>query len=338
MMIAELRLDDCAMQNEWINLRHMNSIQVPDRRLPFIALRSFESFARLGDVSAAAAELGITPSAVSHQLSALQSFLDIPLTERQGRRLALTADGRRYFEAVSPAFSLLLTSTTQLRQNKLHRRITVSALPLLATGWLMPRLAGFLTRHPGVDIQVQYARYRNYSSDAADLSLRFGDGNWRGYNSERLMSGTAYPVCSQALLKHHGPFRRPADFLAAPLVHDGSTEQWARWFATAGIATATPLTGMVCEDGMLTRAAMLNGVGIALTRPLLLEQEIAAGNLLVLSDHGIGSGEDYYLCTRDDHETPRALRHLVTWLRDSRDPATRGATTVEEGIEMEGAP
>ncbi|MCK1274679.1 LysR family transcriptional regulator [Bradyrhizobium sp. 61] len=301
----------------------MNSIQFLDRRLPFIALRSFESFARLGDVAAAADELGITPSAVSHQLSALQTFLKIQLTERQGRRLALTADGRRYFEAVSPAFSLLLTSTTQLRQSKLQRRITISALPLLATGWLMPRLAGFLTRHPGVDIQVQYTRYRNYSSDAADLSLRFGDGNWHGYNSEKLLSGTAFPVCSPALLKRYGQFRRPADFLAAPLVHDGSTEQWARWLAKAGIATTTPLTGMVCEDGMLTRAAMLNGLGIALTRPLLLEQEITAGNLLVLSDLGVGSGEDYYLCTRDDREVPRALYHLIAWLRDTRDPTAR---------------
>src|SRR5207245_10567155 len=103
----------------------MNSIQLLDRRLPFIALSSFESLARLGDVAAAADELGITPSAVSHQLSALQTFLKIQLTERQGRRLALTADGRRYFEAVSPAFSLLLTSTTQLRQSKLQRRITI---------------------------------------------------------------------------------------------------------------------------------------------------------------------------------------------------------------------
>jgi DNA-binding transcriptional LysR family regulator len=301
----------------------MNSIHLSDRRLPFIALRSFESFARLGDVATAAEELGITPSAVSHQLSALQAFLKIQLTERQGRRLALTADGRRYFEAVSPAFNQLLTSTTQLRQGKLHRRITVSALPLLATGWLMPRLAGFQTRHPSVDIQLQYARYRNYSSDAADLSLRFGDGNWRGYASERLMPGTAYPVCSPVLLKRHGPFRRPADVIAAPLVHDGSTEQWAGWLAKAGIATATPLTGMVCEDGMLTRAAMLNGLGIALTRPLLLEQELAAGSLVVLWDLGVGSGEDYYLCTRNDREVSPALRQLVAWLRYSRDPAAR---------------
>lgn len=301
----------------------MNSIQLLDRRLPFIALRSFESFARLGDVTAAAEELGITPSAVSHQLSALQMFLNIQLTERQGRRLALTADGRRYFEAVSPAFNLLLTSTTQLRQSKLQRRITVSALPLLATGWLMPRLAGFLARHPGIDVQVQYTRYRNYSSDVADLSLRFGDGNWRGYDSELLLPGTAYPVCSPALLKRYGPFRHPADFLAAPLVHDGSTEQWARWLAKAGVAPAQPLPGMVCEDGMLTRTAMLNDLGIALTRPMLLEQEIAAGHLLVLSETGVGSGEDYYLCTRDDREAPRALRHLMAWLRGARDPALR---------------
>src|ERR1700737_771034 len=135
--------------------------------LPFPALRTFEAYARLGGVAAAAAELSITPSAVSHQLKSLGLFLGQPLTERRGRRLVLTADGRRYFEAVRPAFILLHNATGQLQRNVLQRRVTISVLPLLAAGWFIPRLATFSAQYPDIDIQVQYARYRNYASDEA---------------------------------------------------------------------------------------------------------------------------------------------------------------------------
>lgn len=286
-------------------------------RLPLIALRSFESFARLGDIGLAAEELRITPSAVSHQLRALETFLDLKLTERHGRRLSLTVAGRRYFEAVSPAFILLNSATSQLRENKLPRRVTVSALPLLANGWLLPRLQRFMALHSDVEVQVQYARYRNYSSDAADLSLRFGEGQWPGYASEKLLSGTAYPVCSPELMRRHGPFREAADFLRAPLIHDGNAEQWTSWLSGAGATPAAPLRGMVCEDGMLTRTAMLSGIGIALTRPLLIEQELRAGQLLVLSEQGVSDGQDYYLCIRTDPDPQPAVRQLAAWLRSA---------------------
>ncbi len=295
----------------------MNLAHAFSHRLPFVALRSFESFARLGDVAAAAAELGITPSAISHQLNALEGFLHLPLTERQGRRLVLTADGRRYFEAVSPAFLLLHTATTQLRQNRLRRRVTVSALPLLANGWLIQRLIRFMAMHPRVDVQLQYARYRNYSSDAADVSLRFGAGEWPGYASEKLLPGAAYPVASPAVVARYGPFREAADFHRAPLIHDGSTEQWTNWLAGAGSPPGAPLTGMICEDGMLTRSAMLCDIGIALTRPSLIERDLSTGSLAVLSDHALDDGQDYYLCVRNDAETPLPMRQLAAWLRQS---------------------
>ena len=284
-------------------------------RLPLGALRSFESFARLGDVAAAAAELGITASAVSHQLAALEALLEQALTQRQGRRLVLTADGRRYFEAIGPAFLLLHSATAQLRDRTHRRRILVSALPLLATGWLMPRLMQFQAVHPEVELQVQYARYRNYSSDAADVSLRFGDGNWAGYSSRLLLSGTAVPIGVPGLRERFGPLARPSDFLGVPLVHDGSTDQWNGWFRQARVAPGGPLRGMVCEDGMLTRAAMVAGAGVALSRPVLLEREIAAGQLAVLSRRSVSDGQDYYLCVRSDVEAPPAARQLVEWLR-----------------------
>lgn len=291
--------------------------------LPLVSLRAFESFARLGRIAAAAAELGITASAVSHQLTALETQLGTALTEKRGRSLVLTEAGRRFSEAVSPAFLLLQRAATQLRQEALPARVTVSAQPLLASGWLMPRLAAFLAAHPGVQVQLQYARYRNYASDVADLSLRFGRGIWPGYASEKLLPGRAYPVCSAALARRHGPFQRDADLAALPLVHDGSPEPWAAWLTEAGAPPTAALAGVLCEDGLLTRSAMLEGIGAALTRPQLIAQELADGTLVQLSQRGVDSGEDYYLCLRSDREPPPAAALLAAWLR--RAAGARGA-------------
>lgn len=284
-------------------------------RLPFLALRAFEAYARRGDIAAAAAELGITPSAVSHQLKSLEVFLGQALTERRGRRLALTADGRRYFEAVRPAFILLHNATAQLQRNVLQRRVTISVLPLLAVGWFIPRLAMFNTQYPDIDIQVQYARYRNYASDEADVSLRFGTGDWPGYVSTKLLPGAIFPVCSAAFLQRHGAIRKPADFLAAPLVHDGTTEPWAGWLAEAGAPPPALLDGPIFEDGLFTRAAALAGLGIALTRPLLIQDELKEGTLVQLSSKGFDDGQHYFVCLRSDKDLPKGARLLHSWLR-----------------------
>ncbi|WP_425530197.1 LysR substrate-binding domain-containing protein, partial [Stenotrophomonas maltophilia] len=72
--------------------------------------------------------------------------------------------------------------------------------------------------------------------------------------------------------------------------HDGTVDHWATWLRAQGVATSEPLKGMICEDGMLARSAILAGIGIALIRPLLIERELAAGSLTVVSDHGLGDG------------------------------------------------
>lgn len=294
----------------------MNSIH-PSKLgyLPFPALRTFEAYARLGDVNAAASELGISPSAVSHQLKALGGFLGQSLTERHGRRLVLTAEGRRYFEAVRPAFVLLHSATGQLKRNVLERRVTISVLPLIASAWFVPRLREFMTLYPKTEIQVQYARYRNYASDNSDLSLRFGAGDWPGYRRTKLLPGIVFPVCSTAFLKRYGPIRSAADILTLPLIHDGTTEPWARWFAEAGVSAPGLLRGPVFEDGHLTRSAVLAGLGAALTRPPLIAAELDAGILVQLSQQGLDDGQDYFLCLREDDNLPRGARQLHQWLR-----------------------
>jgi LysR family transcriptional regulator, glycine cleavage system transcriptional activator len=293
----------------------MKNIERLSNDPPLRAVRAFEAFARLGSVTAAAAELDITPSAVSHQLQLLDAFIQTPLTVRDGRMLALTDEGRDYYRSISAAFSMLRGATGVVRDRASLRQITVSLIPLFGIGWFIPRLHAFLADNTDVDVTVLYANHRNYLSDASDLSIRFGIGNWPGYRCERLMPGAVVPVCSPGFLRRHGPFRKPADLAAVPLVHDEDRGTWVNWLRGAGVKHVSNVVGPMFEDGQLTLSAARTGLGAALLRAPLIERELVGGELVQLFDQGFDDGRHYYLCSRTDTELPDGARRLAEWLK-----------------------
>jgi DNA-binding transcriptional LysR family regulator len=262
---------------------------------PLRAVRAFEAIARLGGISAAANELMISPSAVSHQLKTLEAFLQMPLTERQGRNLVLRSEGREYYRSIRSAFNVLRQATEHVREQSASRQVTISLIPLFGMGWFIPRLRGFLRENPDIDINVVYANHRNYLSDAADLSIRFGVGQWTGYRSEKLMSGQMVPVCSRAFSKLHGLLDTPDQLATLPLLHDEERNTWMQW--------------------LLTLAAVQAGLGCALMREPLIAQYLESGELIKMFDLPIDDGRDYYLCARLDSELSQEGENLRQWLR-----------------------
>lgn len=292
----------------------MKNIHVLDRRLPLAALRAFESFARLGTVGLAAEELSITPSAVSHQLRALELHLEVALTERVGRNLQLTAAGRSYSEGISAGFSVLQSSTNELCNRDSARRISISSLNLIGVSWLAPILSEFSKRNDQIQFDVQYARYRNYSSDAADLSIRFGHGRWPGYHSQKIMPGNAYPVASSALREELQIDQRAGNLSKVPLIHDGRPDAWRAWFSSRGLSSHRISQASTCEDGMLVLASVRSGLGVALMRPLLIERELRDGEIVILMDEPYVDGQDYFLSVPSSRESSQEARKLSRWL------------------------
>lgn len=290
---------------------HTSSPESP----PLSATRAFEAFARHGSVSLAAEELRLTQSAVSHQLRALEQFLRVSLTERRGRKLMLTSEGREYLEAVRPAFAMLRAATGQVRSRIGPREVTVSVLPLFAMGWLIPRLGRFMAANPGIPVRVIYVQNRNYYSDAAEVSVRFGRGHWQGYACQRLLPGAVVPVCSPVYLDANGPIAKPADLVGRPLIHDENRVHWSQWFQSAGLSVPEELPGALFEDGHLTRAGAVAGLGAALARPALIESELESGALRLVGDHYFDDGRDYYLCTREGDDLSEGARRLVRWMQ-----------------------
>lgn len=295
----------------------MKNIDQFDNDPPLRAVRAFEAFARHGTVAAAAAELDITPSAVSHQLQLLESFVQTPLTVRKGRNLALTDEGRDYYRSISTAFSVLRSATGFVRDRSSRRQITISLIPLFGMGWFIPRLETFLAANEDVDVTVLYANHRNYRSDAADLSIRFGTGEWPGYESQRLMSGAVVPVCSATFRRRYGPFRKPGDLAQVPLVHDEDRSTWVNWLHQAGVRHVTRTVGPLFEDGQLTLGATRASLGAALLRAPLIARELESGELVKLFEQELDDGRHYYLCRRVDTDLPDGAQRLAAWLLDS---------------------
>jgi len=281
---------------------------------PLRAVRAFEAIARLGSVTAAATELAISPSAISHQLKVLETFLQMPLPERQGRNLVLRAEGREYYRAIRSAFSVLREATSQVREQTSNRQVTISLIPLFGMSWFIPRLRSYLTPNHGVDINVLYANHRNYPSDAADISIRFGVGHWPGYQSHKLMSGRMIPVCSQGFVKIHGYIDTPEQLARMPLLHDEERSTWMQWFQSQGVKRPERSSGPLFEDGLLTLAAVQVGLGCALMREPIIAPYLERGELLKLFDHSIDDGRDYYLCIRQNSELSLEGVNLQNWL------------------------
>jgi LysR family glycine cleavage system transcriptional activator len=281
---------------------------------PLRAVRTFETFSRLGSVAAAAQELDITSSAVSHQLSLLETFLQTPLTERQGRKLVLTTAGGEYYRAIRSAFTLLRGATEQVRENTSTRQITLSVIPLFGLGWLIPRLSSFMLANPQIDLNILYAHHRNYLSDAADLSVRFGNNQWRDYRSSFLLPGAVTPVCSPAFIKQYGPFTQPGDLLSVPLLHDEDRNTWGLWFGQAGVAQTGRISGLLFEDGLLTTEAAKAGLGCALLREAVIHRDLESGTLVKPFEQTFSDGRHYYLCSRSDSFLSPDAQGLCTWL------------------------
>ncbi|WP_158159103.1 LysR substrate-binding domain-containing protein [Pseudomonas sp.] len=295
----------------------MNNLEQLPNDPPLRAVRTFEAFARHGGVNAAARELGISASAVSHQLRLLETFLQQPLTLRQGRNLVLTEEGREYYRAIRSAFAVLRSATEHVLEKSATRQVTISLIPMFGFNLFIPRLGSFLQENPGLDINVTYANHRSYPSDAADLSIRFGTGHWPGYHSELLLSGAVSPYCSRAFSAEHGPFEDEHALADLPLLHDEERGTWAQWLQAAEVKHAAALNGLLFEDGQLALTATLTGLGCALLRPPLVAPLVASGELVRLSPLQIDDGRAYFLCRRSATELSADGLNLYNWIKRS---------------------
>jgi DNA-binding transcriptional LysR family regulator len=249
----------------------LNSLSLP-------GIRVFETVARCGSFKAAAAELALSPSAVSHAISNLETAMGVSLFDREGRTARLTVSGEVFVRHVCVAFEELRRSLDSVASEQGRGILRIHCAPSFAYAWLSPRLARFLGRKPGVEVRLAAgADYARFINDDFDVDVVYGPVRAAGVVAEPLAEETVTPLCSPALAER---IAKPADVLACSLIlSDNKQVRWPQWLAANGLPTAA--THAVRFDrSFLALGAAADGLGVALESTLLAERELRDGRLV----------------------------------------------------------
>jgi LysR family glycine cleavage system transcriptional activator len=268
---------------------------------PLNALRAFESAARHLSFSRAAAELHVTPAAVSHQVKALEEHVGIPLFHRRNRAVFLTETGQSYLTVVRDAFDRLAAATTKLADGHRIGTLTVAVLPSFAAKWLVPRLAHFRARAPQIDVTIHASHdVADLIGGEADVAIRYGRGAWPGLKALRFLTEEMFSVCSPRLLAGPHPLREPNDLAHQLLLHDEPDKRypyldWPTWLRTAGVSEVDAHRGPTFSDSSLLLQAAIDGQGVALGRSVLVMDDLAAGRLVAPFELSFPANAAYWM-------------------------------------------
>lgn len=307
------------------------------RRLPPLnALRAFEAAARLGGFVAAADELGVTPAAVSQQVKGLEQQLKLQLFRRAPNGLSLTEAGRAYLPALSDGFDRLAEASHGLAAAAQGGQVSISLLPALASGWLIPRLGQFRRVFPGVALRLDTnRRLTDFDREDVDMVIRFGPLRSRaampkGLEAHRLMDEEVFPVASPALrlagLDLGG--LALADLPADLLLHDTDIGlpdtqpwlHWPSWYQRAGLAPPDVARGIGFTDSSVLLAAALAGQGVALGRRRHLGDLLARGLLVRIGQQGWAADWVYQVVAPEAHFRRPLLAAVLAWLLRQQQP------------------
>jgi LysR family glycine cleavage system transcriptional activator len=249
------------------------------------ALHVFEVAARLGSFTRAAAELRVTQTAVSHQIKQLEGELDVLLFRRTGRGLELTRAGQAWLLELSVIFTRLRDANRKLRLRSRSERpvVSLTTLPSFGARWLVPRLGGFIAKHPELDLRISASEaVVDFTREPIDVGIRFGPGPYPGLLAEKLLDDYFVVVAAQVLAAR---LKKPADLLRQTLLFDDHEDAWSRCFAALGLSAPTPTRYHQHTDSSLLVEAAVRGQGVAMARWSLIQDELSAGRLVRVFAH-----------------------------------------------------
>src|ERR1700722_11680877 len=278
---------------------------MPKTLPPLESLRVLAACVRLGSFSRAAAELGITPTAVSQRMRALEAQIGVTLFRRHGPKLTTTDRARALGQRISDALTLMHGAVDDCRRIKHPLRVTCA--PTFAARWLVPRLMGYQSL-PGANPIALDATQSLSPQGAFDVAIRSGRGPWPGYESVRLLSERGTPMLSP---KWAPPGSRMTvkKLLRVPLIPDS---RWAEWFKLAGVANAKPkFVAARFPNYELEALAAVQGIGAALLSPTLFSDLCVQGVLTAPFRCMLEGPGGYWLLWGEES----ADCHFVRWMK-----------------------
>ncbi len=281
---------------------------------PLHFLPAFEAAGRLGSIKAAAAQLHVTPSAVSQQLKVIEDALSTKLFERRGARIKLTAEGAVYLQEVRDALSDIARASHRLRSRSRACVLRLSTADFIACEFLLPRLAAFRSAFPGVELSLRTTtRVVDFERAQVDAAIRIGDGPWPGLLAHVLGSGFVTPVCSQEQAQ---TIRSSAELRAQTLIELRGQERRGFHHLVARHDTAGPRQLLTFDNYIETMRAAEQGLGVALGLFPLTSHWVLDGRLAVPLPVRLPlTAKICFVHRTRDRDAPLYAR-LTEWLRD----------------------
>jgi LysR family transcriptional regulator, glycine cleavage system transcriptional activator len=291
---------------------------------PLRALLAFATVVRTGSVAAAAEELAVTPSAISHLLRQFERRLGAALLVRKGRGIVPTPDGERLAAAVGPALASIGDALDGFMRRSVELRI--STLSSFAVHWLIPRLGRFQGRYPDIELFLSTStRLVDLATESFDCAIRLGRGEWPGVAAELLYREELVAACSPRYLAARR-IRSPGDLARATLLQARARRQdWARWLGAAGLRAVDVRSGPIFETRALAIQAAIAQMGIVAIDPRFIEAELASGQLTIPFPLRVPLDGAYWLIWRPGREAARPVVAFRRWLAAELKPSGRGA-------------
>jgi LysR family transcriptional regulator, glycine cleavage system transcriptional activator len=297
-------------------------MQKDPQRLPQLdRLAVFDAAARQLSFTKAAAERFLTQSAVSRQIAALESELGTPLFRRRHRGLSLTDEGQRLAAAVADALTGLRAAVAEVRAPQRRAVVALTTTPGLASLWLIPRLAGFVGEHPGIDVRIDASHLpRRLAAEGFDVAIRYcALGSDAGVP---LFEEAVHPVCAPALLKRGAPpLKVAADLRGHTLLQSVATPEhgmpldWPSWLQAAGAGDVEPAATLTFTSYDTAVAAAVAGQGVVLGRRPLIDRLLRQRALVAPFKGQTASARGYFLIVEPTAGRRTAVQALAEWLK-----------------------
>ncbi|MGO2154852.1 MAG: LysR substrate-binding domain-containing protein [Serratia proteamaculans] len=286
------------------------------RKLPPLgALRAFDAVARLQSFKLAAEEIGVSPTAISHQIRLLESLLEVSVFERTPRKVELTADGKVLQQATAQAFALLQAAAEKIGERQRPRVLTLTATTAMIAHWLVPRLPALMRQFPNIDLRLHADDgIVDLRSRQIDVALRYGAEPGAQLTPRLLYQDSFVLVASPQLT-----LKTPEDLLQATLIHtDGRrvpqpAPDWYRWRREFGPATLQIDAGPRFTDEAHAIQAAIAGQGVAIVSQLMAQHALNT-RLLVAPFNMALPGAAHYFVSNPDGQHPQTVAQLADWV------------------------
>jgi LysR family glycine cleavage system transcriptional activator len=291
---------------------------------PLVELRAFDAAARYLSFKKAAAELGVTPTAVSHQIRLLEQYCGRALFRRRPRPLSLTEAGTRLFPVIRDGLEAFATAIAAVKREGDKQPLRVTTTNAFASRWLVPRLPRWRKVRPNAPLDVVGTdSVLDLHAGDADVAIRYAHTLPTDGIAREFLSDTFWPVCNPELLA--SGLKRAADLRRHVLVHcywspsDPGAPTWQKWLAVArrkwrDVPELNDMEHLSFREELHAIEAVIARQGIGIFSNVLVAHELATGTLVKAFNVSL-PGYRFYLVRTPGHPREKTIRAFSTWLQ-----------------------